>query len=172
MWKGGDKNNAKTNNTQASELAEMINKQVDREANPWCGKDIYNKIAKIEDSFLKAVDWLNGTGAGCLKEGTTIEDYVNSICIHYYDLKPFMFDWPSTKYRFLVGTIQSVHDTILINEISDIFNEASARLTPEVDHESDDDYVNSNEHDEDPANSTLESNKTTEKKVGKKCNRI
>ena len=57
---------------------------------------------KIEDSLQNVEDWLNGTGAVCLKEGTSIDDFMNSLCIHYYNLKPFMMDGPSTNPIFLL----------------------------------------------------------------------
>ena len=46
-----------------------------------------NKISKIKDSSRNAEDWLSGTGSVCPKEGISIDDYMNSICIQYYDLK-------------------------------------------------------------------------------------
>lgn len=55
-----------------------------------------DKIAAIETSFKKAVDWLDHTGSG-IKNEDTIHAYVKRLCPYYYELEPIMIDRTNTR---------------------------------------------------------------------------
>ncbi len=61
-WRGGDKQNWSTKSCMANELSAIIQSKgvlIQR-----CGKDIHNRINRLEQQYRAASDWLNATSAG------------------------------------------------------------------------------------------------------------
>lgn len=93
-WKGGNKHSGVTKNTLASQIvAEIKSKGINIERT---AKDVVQKILTMEQNFKKAIDFLDGTGAGITDEESLVAA-VKKICPYYYELEPVMSDRQSSR---------------------------------------------------------------------------
>jgi len=93
-WRGGDKNSPQTKLTICSEILQIIKDAgIETERSP---KDVHYKISTMEQQFRRAVDFLDGTGAG-IEDERTLKEAVQKICPYYYELEGVMMDRQSSR---------------------------------------------------------------------------
>ena len=93
-WKGGNKHSGSTKNTLASQILEKIKKNGIKTEHT--AKDVIQKILVMEQNFRKAIDFLDGTGAGITDE-ESLTSAVKKICPYYYKLESVMCDRQSSR---------------------------------------------------------------------------
>ena len=69
--------------------------------------NVCDKISSIEISFWKAIDWLDGTGAG-VTDNESLESYVKRLCPFFYELEPIMKDRASARPLCSTNDLDSV----------------------------------------------------------------
>ena len=104
-WRGADRYSGVTKKTLASNILEAMKQKgitTDRSVGNVC-----DKISSIEISFRKAIDWLDGTGAG-VTNNESLESYVKRLCPFFYELEPIMKDRASARPLCSTDDLDSV----------------------------------------------------------------